>query len=88
MIIAVKYVKDAPTFFAERLHKSMSGAGTDDTALIRLIVTRSEVRYFRIVILVLPLANHNSRHFRGSLNEKCCGRSLVGTVHGEFACYC
>lgn len=41
---AVKYAKDAAAFFAERLHKSMSGAGTDDTALIRLVVSRSEVK--------------------------------------------
>ncbi len=40
----MKYVRDAPAFFAERLHKSMAGAGTEDSDLIRLIVSRSEVR--------------------------------------------
>lgn len=39
----VKSVKSPSAFFAERLHKSMKGAGTDDKALRRLIVTRSEV---------------------------------------------
>ena len=40
---AVKYCKDSGVFFAERLYNSMKGAGTSDSTLIRLIVTRSEV---------------------------------------------
>jgi annexin A7/11 len=43
LLAIVKYARDAPAFFAERLHNSMSGAGTDDRALIRLIVSRSEI---------------------------------------------
>jgi hypothetical protein len=39
----VKYTKDSNAFFAERLYKSMKGAGTEDSTLIRLIVTRSEI---------------------------------------------
>ena len=43
LAVAVNYVKNSPAFFAERLHNSMKGAGTDDSALVRLIVSRSEV---------------------------------------------
>lgn len=39
----VKAAKNTPAFFAERLHNSMKGAGTKDSALIRQIVSRSEV---------------------------------------------
>ncbi|XP_071952090.1 annexin-B12-like [Antedon mediterranea] len=39
----VHCVRNRPYFFAERLYKSMKGAGTDDSTLIRLIVTRSEI---------------------------------------------
>ena len=41
----VDYVWDSNSYFAERLYKSMKGAGTDDKTLIRLIVSRSEVSY-------------------------------------------
>jgi len=43
MLAIVQCAKDKPTYFAERLYKSMKGAGTNDKALIRLMVSRSEV---------------------------------------------
>ena len=37
--------RDRPAFFADKLYKSMKGAGTADNTLIRLIVSRCEVSY-------------------------------------------
>ncbi|XP_067876344.1 annexin A7-like isoform X2 [Heterodontus francisci] len=39
----VQCVVNRPAFFAEKLYKSMKGAGTNDSTLIRVIVTRSEI---------------------------------------------
>ena len=36
--LAVKTVHNRPNYFAERLHAAMKGIGTDDDALIRIIV--------------------------------------------------
>ena len=36
-------VRSRSAYFAERLYKSMKGAGTDDETLVRVIVGRSEV---------------------------------------------
>uniref|UniRef100_A0A8C5D149 Annexin n=1 Tax=Gadus morhua TaxID=8049 RepID=A0A8C5D149_GADMO len=43
MLAVVKCIKNTPGYFAERLYKAMKGAGTKDSTLMRIMVTRSEV---------------------------------------------
>jgi hypothetical protein len=80
LLAIVKYVKDPPAFFAERLHNSMAGAGTDDGALIRLVVSRSEVD-------LVGAAKAFTRLYGKSLNDfiasDCSGdyrRLLIATI--------
>jgi annexin A7/11 len=43
MVAILRCAINTPLFFAKRIHNAMAGFGTDDRALIRLIVTRSEI---------------------------------------------
>jgi len=44
----VQCARNPSAYFAERLYKSMKGAGTDDSLLIRIVVSRSEVDLVQI----------------------------------------
>ncbi|KAF0301069.1 Annexin A13 [Amphibalanus amphitrite] len=42
LLAVAQCVADQPGYFAERLYRAMRGLGTDDTALIRILVSRAE----------------------------------------------
>lgn len=42
LLAVVRCIKDKPAYFAKRLQKAMKGLGTDDAALLRVIITRCE----------------------------------------------
>ncbi|KFV16487.1 Annexin A6, partial [Pterocles gutturalis] len=45
---AVRSVKNKPAFFADKLYKSMKGAGTDERTLTRIMISRSEIDLLNI----------------------------------------
>lgn len=40
----VRVARNTPEYFAHQLYTSMKGVGTNDSTLIRIVVSRSEVR--------------------------------------------
>jgi hypothetical protein len=43
LYITVRVMKNRPEYFADKIQDSVKGLGTDDSRLIRIIVSRSEV---------------------------------------------
>ncbi|XP_049633968.1 annexin A6 [Suncus etruscus] len=47
-VAIVRSVRNKPLFFADKLYKSMKGAGTDEKTLTRIMVSRSEIDLLNI----------------------------------------
>ncbi len=47
--LSVRVIKDKPAYFAKKIQTSMKGLGTDDSALIRVVVTRCECDMVQIM---------------------------------------
>lgn len=70
LIAILQCTSNKAEFFASRLHKSMAGIGTNDTQLIRVIVTRCEVDLNDIKVAFERLYSKSLRSWiKVSLNE-------------------
>ncbi|XP_059470121.1 annexin B10-like isoform X3 [Neocloeon triangulifer] len=67
LMAIVECVQDKVLFYANRLHKAMDGFGTNDTTLIRIIISRSEI----------DLANIKRAY------EKIYNKTLISAVKSE-----
>ncbi|CAF1585289.1 unnamed protein product [Adineta ricciae] len=61
-IALVTCIRDRPSFFAERIHKAVSGLGTKDSTLIRVIVTRSEIDLAQVKMRYQQMFNRSLAH--------------------------
>nr|XP_057918813.1 annexin A6 isoform X1 [Doryrhamphus excisus] len=73
----VRSVKNQPSYFADRLYKAMKGLGTDDRALIRIMVSRSEIDLFNV-----------RKEFKetqdASLHEFIQVETMIGDTSGDY----
>ncbi|NXY78138.1 ANXA6 protein, partial [Glareola pratincola] len=58
----VRSVKNKPAFFADKLYKSMKGAGTDERTLTRIMISRSEIDLFNIRGEFIDLFDRSLHH--------------------------
>ncbi|XP_028815437.1 annexin A6 isoform X1 [Denticeps clupeoides] len=77
MFAIVRSVKNQPSYFADRLYKAMKGLGTDDRALIRIMVSRSECDLFNI-------RKEFKESHEASLHEFIQVEAFVGDTSGDY----
>ncbi|XP_043951738.1 annexin A3-like [Gambusia affinis] len=82
LVAVVKCANNAPAYFAERLFKAMKGAGTTESTLTRILVSRSEIDLMDIkeeykklfgYTLYSRLESEVSGHY-GETLKKLCGQ--------------
>jgi len=77
MYAIVRSVKNQPSYLADRLYKAMKGLGTDDRALIRIMVSRCEVDLFNI-------RKEFKETHDASLHEFIQVETMVGDTSGDY----
>ncbi|XP_041930711.1 annexin A6 isoform X1 [Alosa sapidissima] len=77
MYAIVRSVKNQPSYLADRLYKAMKGLGTDDRALIRIMVSRCEIDLFNI-------RKEFKETHDASLHEFIQVEAFVGDTSGDY----
>ncbi|KAM8938973.1 annexin A5 [Pelodytes ibericus] len=72
LLAVVKCVRSVPGYFAETLNKAMKCAGTDDSTLVRVMVSRSEID-------LLDIRHEYRKHFGKSLHQ-----AIKGDTSGDY----
>jgi len=62
MYLTVRVIQDKPGYFALKMQKAMKGLGTDDQALVRIIISRSECD-------MVQIKNSFEQQFQGRLAD-------------------
>ncbi|KAG6932009.1 annexin A3 [Chelydra serpentina] len=72
LLAIVQCVNNTPAFFAERLHQSLKGAGTDEFTLNRIMVSRSEID-------LLDIRAEYKKHYGCSLHS-----AIKSDISGDY----
>jgi len=78
LLSTLRVAQNRSEFFARRLHKSMSGMGTNDRSLIRLVVTRCEID-------MVDIKQEFQRYYGKSLKEFIKGDTSGHYKHALYA---
>jgi len=68
----VRYILDPITYYSEVLHQSMKGIGTDDTTLIRTVLSRCEI----------DLGDIKERYYK--LHQKTLDKAIKSETSGDY----
>ncbi|XP_039614474.1 annexin A3a [Polypterus senegalus] len=83
LLVVVACIRNTPAFFAVRLHKSMKGAGTNETTLTRVMVSRSEIDLLDIRTEYKKLNGHSLYSTIKSDTSGDYGETLLKICGGE-----